>query len=299
MKRTLASMICLVLLAGCGQVASDMSSRPSRAKSSESFESVVSRQPKPVSLELDTDGQLGGEELAAGIQAPPERKIIYKANISIVVKSFDHVEKSINDLVAMHHGYVANFNENRSQGDNRSATWVVRVPSGGFNDVLDSVADLGIPESRQVDSDDVSEQFVDLEAQLKNRRRLEEEILQLLENRDGDLEDILTIKHELATVREEIERIEGRLRFLTDRVELTTITINVRQEKDYVPAQAPTFASRINDTWQDSLSTLTSAGQEIVLILVGAAPWLAILLILIAPPIWLIRRSMLRTSQRA
>ena len=297
MKRMLTLATCGILLAGCGQMEADFGPRSPAREPQASFDTTLERQPKPVSLA--DDNVAGGEHSGGPGESAVDRKIIYTATMSIVVESFDEVETTINRLVKTHHGYIANFNENRSQGANRAATWVLRVPVGGFNEVLDAVADLGVPESRTVDSEDVSEQFVDLEAQLKNRRRLETEMLELLEKRDGDLKDILTIKHELASVREEIERIEGRLRFLTDRVELTTITINVRQEVDYVPAQAPTFASRIEQTWNGSLATMQSAGEELVLLAVGAGPWLALALLVTAPPIWLLRRSLLRSTRNA
>jgi len=297
MKRLLGLMLCALAIAGCGGMEADMGSSPSAKEAAVDFDEVVARQPKqaPSGAEAADAEAADGK---SGVPSPPDRKIIYTAEISLVVQSFDSIEKTIARLVEQHGGYIASFNENRSLGDNRSATWVIRVPVGGFNDVLDAVSDLGVPESRHVDSEDVSEQFVDLEAQLKNRRRLETELLELLETRDGDLDDILTIKHELATVREEIERIEGRLRYLSDRVELTTITVRARQEEEYVPPQALTFNSRIRQTWHYSLASLRTAGEELVLLAVGAAPWVAAVCLFLAPPIWLIRRRLVARAAR-
>jgi hypothetical protein len=300
MKRTLAAILYLLAIAGCGQVGDSAATRQTKGKM-ESLDQSYALESRTVTKSLELGGSDSTVDTAArggpgAIETPADRKIIYTANMSIVVKSFDKVEPTINQLVETHDGYVASFHEDRSRGSNRAATWVLRVPVGGFNDVLDAVAELGVPESRNVDSEDVSEQFVDLDAQLKNRRRLETEMLELLENRDGELKDILAIKHELASVREAIERIEGRLRYLSDRVDLTTITLNVREEKDYVPAQAPTFASRIDETWKSSLAGLRTTGEEIVLLAVGAAPWLAIVALLLMPPLWLLRRRVVARS---
>jgi hypothetical protein len=155
-----------------------------------------------------------------------------------------------------------------------------------------AVADLGVPENRSVNSEDVSEQFVDLEARLKNQRRLEDELAELLEKRDGELKDIIAVKHELFSVREEIERIEGRLRYLGDRVDLTTITIDAREDRDYEPPQAATFTTRINDTWDRSLGSPQATGENLVVAAVSFATWLAVLVIVMALPVLLLWRRL-------
>ncbi len=93
-------------------------------------------------------------------------------------------------------------------------------------------------------TDDVTEEYIDVEARLANSKRLEERIVELLEERSGKLADILEIERELARVRETIERIEGQLRYLSNQTSLATITIELREQKDYVPPEPISFASQ-------------------------------------------------------
>ena len=132
----------------------------------------------------------------------------------------------------------------------------------------------------------------DLDARIANKRRLEAELLTLLDERDGQLKDVIAVKQELSSVREEIERMEGRLRFLRDQVALTTITITAREDRNYTPQQAPTFALRIGGAWVGSLLAMREAGENLVIAAVAFAPWgLAACVVAIPFFMWL-RRSL-------
>jgi hypothetical protein len=98
------------------------------------------------------------------------------------------------------------------------------------------------------------------------------------------------VESELGRVREEIERMEGRMRFLTDRVMLTTVTITAREQQNYVPAQAPSFTTDIKQTWTRSFRELQRFGRACALFVVSLAPWLPLLALLTAPLVWLATR---------
>lgn len=223
---------------------------------------------------------------------PATRKIIYTANVSLVVKDFAEVDKQIQALTEEFGGFMAEFRENGSSGDQRSGRWVVRTPVERFQEFLDRLVALGVPESREIQTQDVTEEFVDTEARLTNKRKLEARILGLLEKQAGEIKDVIAVETELGRVREEIERMEGRLRFLANRVDLTTITIYAREDFDYVPPQAPGFLSKVETTWSQSLIALSRFGEGIALMAVAIAPWLVVLAVLALPVlIWRFRGS--------
>jgi hypothetical protein len=108
----------------------------------------------------------------------------------------------------------------------------------------------------------------------------------LLKEANGKIKDVIEVEHELARVRGEIEQMEGRLRYLANRTELTTITITARQEENYVPPAAPTFANRITQAWHSSLSQLRSFGEELLVATVAAAPWIVAFGVVLVPAAW-------------
>ena len=172
-----------------------------------------------------------GKEVAIDKTAPPEadnRKIIYTASLAVVVKDFSGVERSINELVKKYGGFVASANVSLNQGSERSGTWVLRVPVATFEDFLNASGNLGVPERREQNGQDVTEEYVDLEARIRSKKQLEERILELLADNKGEIKDVIEVERELSRVRTEIEQMEGRLRYLADRTELTTVTLMVR-----------------------------------------------------------------------
>ena len=206
------------------------------------------------------------------------------------VEDFALAERKITALVQEAGGHIAAFREDSNAGAQRSGHWIVRIPVPQFHPFLEQAGKLGVAEQRESHADDVTEEYVDLEARLKNKQQLEARLLELVAKRGDDIKDVLALEAELARVREEIERMQGRLRYLTDRVDLTTIEISAYERRDYQPPLAPTFAARIQQTFADSIGLMRQLGEAWVLAIVGLAPWLLLLVILLTPLVWWARR---------
>jgi Domain of unknown function (DUF4349) len=111
----------------------------------------------------------------------------------------------------------------------RSATLTLKIPSARYDDALGSLGPLGKVETVTTNSEDVGEEFVDVRARVANARRLEDRLVGLLATRTGKLPDVLAVERELSRVREEIERYEGRLRYLRSRVAMSTLSVTVHE----------------------------------------------------------------------
>lgn len=218
------------------------------------------------------------------------RQIIYVAEISLVVKDVDATEREIGALLKEYQGYVAESSIDRTQGEELSGRWRVRLPVEHFDAFLDAVSKLGVAENRTQTAQDVTEEFVDLEAQISNKKKLEERIVELVSNQSGEIKDVIEVERELARVRGEIEQMEGRLRYLTNRTELTTVSIQAREVDDYIPPQAPSFSNRIQRAWVTSLHSLRAFGEQAVVAIVYAFPWIIVVSIFSVPAIWYVRK---------
>jgi hypothetical protein len=248
------------------------------------------------SLQLSPGGNAGeqGADAAAPqptTDVPPtaDRHILYRASINLQVKSFADTESEITALVKAASGFVSQFSEDRSSGAQRGGRWTVRLPVASFSSFLDSVAQLGVADRREVQSQDVTEEYVDLEARLKNKQALESRLLDLVANRSDHIKDVIALETELGRVREEIERLQGRLRYLKDRVSLTTIEITAYERLDYQPPEA-TFSARIVSTFGKSLDILRQAAESIALALIAFLPWAMVLATILLPALYAIRR---------
>ena len=228
----------------------------------------------------------------ANFQVPQasSRRIIFEANLSLVVKKISETEVQITKSLKQVDGYVADASVNRAEGQQLTGMWKVRVPVTRFEGFLDDVAKLGVAESRRQSAQDVTEEYVDLEAQITNKKRLEERIVTLLKESAGKIKDVLEVENELARVRGQIEQMEGRLRYLTNRTDFTTVTITAREEENYVPPMAPTFGNQIAQAWAVSLGTLRTFGERLTIASVFAVPWLAVAVVLVVPAYLFVRR---------
>lgn len=262
-------MVCLgILVCGCGGVGDEGLT-----------ETQLDERGAEPDVQQPANGNGGARRVpdANAEDAAASRRIIYHAELRLVTSDFSRTEQEIPRLVEQFEGYLADASLDRTSGAERSGKWIARIPVANFDEFLKAVESLGISENRRQTAQDVTEEYVDLEARIANKRRLEGRILELLDERTGELKHVIEVEQELARVREEIERMEGRLRFLTDRVALTTVTIYAREHRDYIPPQAPTFTARIATIWSDSWSLLRTVGKELAVIFVAVTPWLLIL----------------------
>lgn len=293
-------LVVLLLITGCGPQSNQFSTKLDVIS-----EQAVQEQPASYALaqtpnrgpdfdEADTES-LDADQ--SGENAETKRRIVYNTHLSLVVKEYATFESKLPALVDQHGGFISNSETNRRYNNRQSGEWVARIPVANYVAFLQGVTGLGFAESRTEDAQDVTEEFVDVEARIRNNKKLEERIITMLEERTGKLSDVLEIERELSRVREEIERMEGRLRVLSDRSALATITIQCREEKEYVPPAAPTFSSRIQKSWSQSINAMKQTGENIVIAAIAILPWLLVIGVLILVSVAVGRRLLRKRSK--
>jgi hypothetical protein len=151
---------------------------------------------------------------AGAILAAATRKIIYNATLSMIVENVESVGDQVAKVVKQAGGYIAETDLSGDAQSQRRATWKVRVPVEKFEDVVSEVSRLGELERSHRDSEDVTQEYYDLEARIKNKQQEEMRLLKHLADSTGKLEDILAVERELTRVRGEVEQMQGRIKYL-------------------------------------------------------------------------------------
>lgn len=284
------AIILLSLFAlGCGQAAVQREASRSAASSEEAPSFALAKVP---AAEAPPDEALAEQTPAK--DGPPtadaiERKIVYTADVDLVVEDFTPIASQVDAMVKRFGGFIASSQVSGEAGESRSGNWKLRVPIARFDEFLqEAQGKLGEVRSLARNSQDVSEEYYDVEARIRNKRQEEARLLKLLEEQTGTLEDVLRVERELSRVREEIERHEGRLRMLADLTSLTTITLRIEEVRHYMPEVAATFGDRVRRAFSESIWNMRTAGESFVVAVVGAAPWLALLgvPVVVAVQIW-------------
>lgn len=198
--------------------------------------------------------------------------VIRTADASIEVDSLEPAIAAIRELAARVGGYVANASLQTGQGHLRRAHIEVKVPALRFEDALAGLSPIGKLESVNVSAQDVGEEFVDVTARMENARRLERRLIELLAARTGKLKDVLDVEQALARVREEIERYEGRIRYLRAHTATSTLTILAHEPVPVVGAAGQSvMGEAFRQAWRNFVTFLAVGVQSLgVIVPLGA-----------------------------
>jgi hypothetical protein len=207
------STLFLLFFLGCSQSGNDSREVASIERTLPAYESLEKEASEEVLL---------NDESATTI--PQEQKIIKNAHLLFETQELEATHFKILQLTTQYKGYIQNDNSGKDY--NRLYTnLIIRIPSEDFMKFIEAISEgVDYFDRRDISRQDVTEEFVDLEARLKAKRELENRYLELLKQA-GNVKDMLEIERELSTIREEIEARQGRLQYLQNKVGMSTVSI--------------------------------------------------------------------------
>ena len=160
-------------------------------------------------------------------QAVTDRKIIFNASLSLDVIDAEKAFSDCEILVAKYSGFVAESSLQKSDTKVVAAA-TLRVPADKATQLMNDLAGLGTVTSRSSGSEDVTSQYIDIQARLKVLRAEEEQLVGFLK-KATNIEDMLAVQEQLRTVRTEIEQYEGQQRYMDNATSLATVTVQLTQ----------------------------------------------------------------------
>jgi hypothetical protein len=223
-----------------GQVASYATGGERESKSDEASTDLASNQPARGAPDEEERVIATGsnipvaEEVAAKPSATPvpnattnNRKLVRNANVDLQVKSFDEALQSISALASEGRGYVATTSSQKQENGKLRAQIVVKVLPENLDDFLTKLRKLGDLKRQTLTAEDVTKQYVDTDARLRNARLVEQRLVALLEKNAGRVSDLLQVEKELGRVREQVEQLQGELKAMDMQVQFATVTISL------------------------------------------------------------------------
>jgi hypothetical protein len=232
-----------------------------------------------------------------------ERMIVRTGSLSIVVEDTEEALEAIERLAAELGGYVSDLQSWR-RNDQMAATVTVRVLAQSFDQARERIKELAIEvESENASGQDVTEEYVDLDARLGNLEMAEEELRELLasaQETHKDAESILAIYREITSVRQQIEQIKGRMQYLENAAALATLTISITPEQEEEPVVEPGWEPLRQA--RDALRSLVNALKVLANVLIWAVLFFLPLAAILALPlvlvwlVWYLRRRRKRAK---
>ena len=190
-------------------------------------------------------------------------RIIKNAHVRFHVKDVDVSHTKMAALLKQYNAYFGSDNRSTSVSQMENEM-IIRVPSASFEKLMDELLKESIYTNyKNISAQDVTAEFVDLEARLKTKKEVEERYRALLKQANK-VPDILEVEKQLGTIREEIEASEGRLKLLKDQVSYSTINLNTYQKLDYRPEPQIGFFSKLSEAFVSGWRTSVDAFLELI-----------------------------------
>ena len=205
-------------------------------------------------------------------------KIIYTANLSLESKDYDAAVAALNTALSDTDGYMESSNESTYNGSSRSLSLTLRVPQDSYQSFLTAAAQAGNLVSKSEQADDVTSQYIDLEARISNltaqRTRLQE-----LQASAETLSDLLDIESSLSDVQYQLESYQSQLDWYAQQVAYCTVYVSLEEVKEYTPAEE-SFGERLAASFRNGWTNFVAGLQQLVVWVLLVWPLLLVLAVL-------------------
>ncbi len=312
MKKKLIALITLVgvlLLSGCG--IADASKSAMAGAAYDMAEAAAESYAYEEEMAFDmadaeaTRADNGAEQVQESAQGT-NRKLIRTVNMEVETENYDALLPDIERKVAHYNGYIessSTYNNSNASGDSqrREASMTIRIPAANLDAFLHTVSDQSNVTYKSENVQDVTLSYVDLES---HKKALEEEQKRLLDfmKEAETIEDLITIEDRLTQVRYELESMESQIRTYDNQVDYSTVSITIREVKQYTPVEEESAWTRIQRGFAERAEAVIEGLQDFGIWFVVHIPdliVLAVIVCIILLIIWLcIRGSKKRAEKR-
>jgi len=221
-------------------------------------------------------------------QQPTERKIIRNAELTLEAASPEEAQQKVTAIAESKGGFVVESQQSSSSiqaTTHDRVTMTLRVPADKFGETLEEIRKASIRVIvENVKGQDVTEEFIDVEARLKTKKALESQFLEIMKQ-GKTVEDALNVQRELANVRGEIEQIEGKKRFLESQTSLSTVKLTLQTPAAFT-ANSSGFFYQAGKSFGSGFNFAVNFVLGFITFIIAITPFL----VLVVLPIYLLLR---------
>jgi hypothetical protein len=274
MKNFTKNFCILLLLAGCNSRHQD-EGRPVRLMKYSEVESTPAAAVKIV------------QSPTSSIPSPSRgRMVIQTSTLSFEVANYDEALVQIQKIASQYGGYLVSSSTQVHNNNVKSGSVTLRIEAKNFDAALQALKQLAKKlDNESLQGNDVTEEFYDLTARLDNKRKAEKRYQEILAIAKS-AKDILEVEQALTNVREEIERMEGRKRFLEDQVALSTITVNLHEPYPLMASGQYGFLAKMRRGVEEGISGFSDVLSACITFVIAGIPIFVMLFLII----WIFRR---------
>ena len=243
-------------------------------------------------LQLEPSSELLADRAPSAakvFQATPERSrpamVVRTATLALLVADLEKTRALVDSLVTQVNGFVGQMDTSGGRGERRWLRTTLRVPEQRLSQAITELRKLGTVQAESQGGEDVTSQATDLDARLANARETEKRLVTVLQQRTGEVADILEVEREIARVRESIEQMTSQREQLRERVTYATISLHITEEtKASLDLGTPSIHDRFRNALVEGTTAATETVLAMTLFLVRIAPSTILLMLALTWP---------------
>jgi hypothetical protein len=226
-----------------------------------------------------------------------ERKLIRNAQMTLESGNPGDSQRRISSIAESSGGFVVGSESKQTNANGQlkpemTVTITIRVPAARFDAVIEEIRGAGSHVAQdKVTTQDVTEEYIDLEARIRAKQALETQFMEIMKQAKS-VSDALEVQSQLSDVRAEIERLEGRRRFLENQTSLSTITVTIMPPSQMVSSTG--FFYSVKRAFADGLDVAAMITLGLIRFFIALVP----ILIFVVLPVWLLLRYLFRRARR-
>lgn len=292
----------MVLSVGCGSSDSAGSTGLAQSSKNASFVETSSlgladEAPATVDYDYEEDsyessaGDAGTSEDVDLSEYDMDRKLVYTSDISLETKKFEDDVKAVTELVKANGGYLQNTSTYGSaEYGNRSANLNARIPADKYQDFMNSVGQIGSLTSKSESVDDITANYVDVQARLKSlNTKLQR--LQELEANAENVTELLEIEDRINEVQYQIETYTAQKKVYDDQVQYSTVNVDISEVVTYTEVKADSAWNRFTEAFGESWVGFVTFLQNIVIAIIYLIPYIILIGVVIALIVFRVKRK--------
>ena len=175
-----------------------------------------------------------------------ETKIIKTASITLEVKDIPGAVETLKSIAAQKGGYLSSTNVQKGYNDRLTGSVIIRIPQAEFENALIGVRAIGTVKSISTQGQDVTEEYVDLQAQITSYQNQLAQYNAIMKQ-STKVEDIIKVQEQIDRVQTELNRLEGQLKYLNSRIDLSTITVSLQEPEPVGGDSGHNFVTTLNE----------------------------------------------------
>lgn len=226
---------------------------------------------------VDAGDQAEANPASTSTVPKQQPQLVKSGTLTLTVDSVGQAIEKVTAVARQQQGDLLGLQDQLpdAPGSRHTALLQIRVPQQNLEATIKELTQIGIVQQQSISAEDVSNQLVDYQARLRNLRKTETTLLEIM-NRSGSIADVLQVAQELSNVRNSIEQIDAQLKDLQNRIAYSVLTINLQQATTTTPAQ-PGVQKQVQETWQQathSVGGFTVGLMKLGLWLLAYSPYL-------------------------